>query len=592
VLYLVSNNSKRVRKRCGLSTIGKHFSAEVLGVFLFSILLTGTSFAAVFSEALIAKLECPDRVNSVAFSPDGNFLAAGYGWNHEGGVRVWKASDRAMVYTWAAKRPSHGDIGIERVAFSPDSRSLVAATPAGDILVWKVDAWAEPRRIILKAGAPTALAFSPDARELALSSKFAVFLCDIKTRQCRKLKSRASTKEEFIVAGFSGDGTRLAACRLGAIQWWDVATGHTAKSWQTTAPDYFCTLSSSRKYIVAGGGAILGDKNVGLLDASGGESLARLSAVRSGLFASAISHSDKWIALGGGSYGPGGDLSIWRLRDFQEIGFVTSGRFPINELAFSVDDSVLAAASHDGVVFLFSVEKLRGPERTKQEYALCGEVLPEDGKLYIVPIAKGPAPLNPEFDYAWEIEVVEPGALTSLAGYPVIVQDWDIESDAAMDRARVNKFAPLWPAQAMGGLTTDYAVLGDVQNPDWNRGFVVKVYSVGSFVAARITGECLAYGPLSVTKTPDFDTLSGRLLGEGLLAVPRDPLTLGSDHFRIRFIELSHGGKSELRSDAELIDSSSPRSHPGKKKEEFTRIFNEEQEFIDSLLHAGMHPLP
>ena len=571
--------SRRTLSLCG----------ELLGVLLCPILLAGPSWAATLSEALIAKLDCPDRVNSVAFSPHGEFLAAGYGWNHESGVRVWKASDRAIAYTWVANPASYGDTTLDKVAFSPDGRFLVAATSAGDILIWTAGAWSGPRRIILKAGSPTALAFSPDARELAISSNFAVFLCDTKTGHCRKLKSRASTKEVFIVGGFSQDGNKLGVCRLGAFQWWDVATGQTVKSWGANELGFFCGLSSSRKYVVAGGGAILGDKNVELLDASNGESLARLSAVRSGLFASAISASDQWVALGGGSYGAGGDLSLWSLRDFQETGFVTAGRFPIEGLAFSADDSVLAAASDDGVVFLFSVDKLRGPERKKQEFALCGEILAEHEKLYIVPIAKAPLPMSPRFDYAWKLEVAEPGRLTALAGSPVVFQDWEIESDAAMDRARVKKFASLRSEPKTRKLRTEFAVFGDVQNPGWNKGFIIKIYGAGSFVAVRNTGECLAYGSLSVTKTPDFDTLSARLIGEGLLAVPPDPLTTGADHYRTRFIELSYGSSLQTRSDAAEIFGGTERTE---KQKEFTRVFDQEQGFIDSLLQAGMHPIP
>lgn len=573
-----------------MSTRRASLSGKFLGVFFCPILLAGTSLADVSSEALIAKLDCPDRVNAVAFSPDGQFLAAGYGWNDESGVRVWKASDRTSVHIWVANRAENSNSTVDKVVFSPDGRSLAAATSTGDILIWKVDTWAEPRKIILKAGSPTALAFSPDGGELALSSKSAVFLCHMKGWSCRKLSSRAGPTQEFIGAGFSRDGTKLAVCRNAAVQWWDVATGQTVESWDSSRLGFFCSLSSSRKYIVAGGGAVYRDKNVELMNASNGQSLARLSEFRSGLFTSAISHSDQWLALGGGNWGSGGDLSIWSLPDFHEIGFVSAGTFPIQGLAFSADDSVLAAGSHDGVVFLFSVEKLRGPERTKQKYALCGEVLADKNKVYIVPLARVPTPLSREFNYAWSFEVVEPGSLTALAGYPVVFQDWEIESNAAMDRARVTKFASLWSAPTTGNLRSEYVVFGDVQNPGWDKGFVVKVYGGGSFVAAGNSGECLAYGPLSMTKTPNFDTLNLRLLGEGLLAVPRDPLTRETDHYRTRFIELSHGGDLQVRSDAEMIDFS--RTHPTKKKEEFTRILNQEQWFIDFLLHAGMHPVP
>jgi hypothetical protein len=277
------------------------------------------------------------------------------------------------------------------------------------------------------------------------------------------------------------------------------------------------------------------------------------------------------------------------LEDFSEIAFTSAGEFPVMDLAFSPDDSELAAGSHDGAVFLYSVEQLRGPERTKQEYQLCGEVIGEDNKLFIVPVAKVPTPMRKEFSNAWRLEVAEPNTLANFAGYAVTFQDWEIESNAAMDRARVSKFTALSSQPITGSKSAEYVVFGDVQNPGWDKGFVVKAYAEGSFVAANNSGKCLAYGKLS---NLDFATLKDRLVREGLLDVPRDPLTRGLDHYRTRFIALSYGGDFQVRSDAEVVDFSKPRTHPTKKEEEFTRIFNQEQEFIDSLLQAGMHFVP
>jgi len=352
---------------------------------------------------------------------------------------------------------------------------------------------------------------------------------------------------------------------------------------------FFCDLSASRKYLLDGGGAIYGDKNVELLKALDGKNLGRVSAIRSGLFASAISPSEHWIALGGGSYGSGGDLSLWTLEDLREIAFTSAGEFPIMDLAFSSDDSQLAAGSHDGVVFLYSVEKLQGPERTKQEYPLCGEIVREDRKLFIVPLAKVPTPMSRDFSDAWRLEVAEPSALANSVGYPVALQDWEIESTAAMDKARADKFTVLSSQLVRGSKSTEFVVFGDVQNPGWDRGFVVKVYGENSFVAANNSGKCLAYGTLS---NLDFANLKDRLVREGLLSIQRDPLTRGLDHYRTRFMALYIGNELQIRSDAEVVDFSKPRTHPTKKEEEFTRIFNQEQQFIDSLLRAGMHAAP
>src|SRR5882724_12045539 len=76
----------------------------------------------------------------------------------------------------------------------------------------------------------------------------------------------------------------------------------------------------------------------------------KLSDFRNGLFALAVSHSEKLFAVAGGDYGSGGDLSLWTLSDVQEVGYVSFGEFPIQALAFNPDDSILAAGSDDGFV--------------------------------------------------------------------------------------------------------------------------------------------------------------------------------------------------------------------------------------------------
>jgi hypothetical protein len=193
--------------------------------------------------------------------------------------------------------------------------------------------------------------------------------------------------------------------------------------------------------------------------------------------------------------------------------------------------------------------------------------------------------MSSEFSDAWRIEVTEPGALANFVGFPVSLQDWDIESNAATDKARVQKFAVL--SSRSPKENTEFVVFGDVQNPGWDDGFVLKIYGENSFVAANNSGKCLAYGRLS---NLDFTKLKDRLVREGLLDIPRDPLTRGLDHYRTRFIAMSVADQLQIRSDAEVLDFS--RTRPTKKEEEFTGIFKREQQFIETLLRAGMHVAP
>ena len=114
------------------------------------------------------------------------------------------------------------------------------------------------------------------------------------------------------------------------------------------------------------------------------------------------------------------------------------------------------------------------------------------------------------------------------------------------------------------------------------------MYADGRFVATDNFGKCLAYGSLDDLKT-DFESVRNRLVSEGLIDVGKDPLTLGADHYGTGFIELTINGVSELRSDADDIEVLL-KGGPAKKREAFSRIFNPEKRFIDSILNAGMKP--
>ncbi len=105
-------------------------------------------------------------------------------------------------------------------------------------------------------------------------------------------------------------------------------------------------------------------------------------------------------------------------------------------------------------------------------------------------------------------------------------------------------------------------------------------------MAANNSGKCLSHGTLDQLGT-DFESVRKRLLGSGLMEIPKEPLTLNAAHFRTRFIEMRIGGITEIRSDAEDIEALM-RGAPAEKREAFSRVFDQEEQFISSLLRAGL----
>jgi len=555
-----------------------------LGVVLCLALVAAARGRARAGDALLAKLDCPDRVHDVAFSPDGRLLAAGYGWNEEGGARIWDVAARAVVATLAA---GEGDgANVECVAFSPDGRWFAAANWDDDVLLWPVGSWRSHRTVIAGRGRPKSLAFSPSGAKLAFLSEEALTLYDLAAGTSATLAARETQRDSFVSFSFSPGGEALTLFRRDSIEVVDAEGGRLIKSWKPARGGFFGRSSPDGRHLIAGGGAVYGGKVVEIRSARDGEKLGEASDFRAGLFGLAVSHSGELFAVSGGNYGSGGDLSLWELKGPREIGYVSFGRFPIQSLAFSPDDKLLAAGSEDGLVLLYAVGRIRGPQVVTQDTRLCGEVAVEGGQTFVVPLSEVPTPSRRGFRYPWRLEVANAEALAGAVGSPVELRDWAIESSAAADRARVRGVRALRPQGAAGG--SGHVIFGDARNPGWDEGFVAKVYADGSFVAADNSGKCLSHGHLSRLKT-DFDSLSKRLVAAGLLSVPVEPLTLGASHYRTRFIELAAGGARERRSDADSVEALL-KGGPAKKREAFARVFETEEQFINSLLKAGLNP--
>jgi WD40 repeat protein len=107
---------------------GKHLAASGHGGQVF---LVDTATGAVVRRL-------PGGAGSVAFSPDGKWLALGQvagGW-----VVVWE------VATWrdVVAFPAHVPGGARGVAFSPDGKSLLTSGTNGKVILWTVADLAGP----------------------------------------------------------------------------------------------------------------------------------------------------------------------------------------------------------------------------------------------------------------------------------------------------------------------------------------------------------------------------------------------------------------------------------------------------------------
>ncbi len=263
------------------------------------ILVTGEPISISNAESVVSMeiLSSDDFVETVAFSPAGDFLA----WGGDGGIWLWDLNTNGLGRHWTGHSAQ-----VHSVAFSPDGQMLVSggAEPDSRVRIWDIGT-AEELRVLEGHYGGVYAVFSPRGDLIASRSGSDLWLWDPDSGL--RIKSLTTGYGYCSRPRFSPDGSMLAAGNdRGLVYWWSVPNGELL---QTRNPDY-----------------------------SGGVEDVAFSPDGSTL-ASAI----------------GRKVLLWSVDETVPIQILEGHTDVVRSIAFSFDGTLLASGSNDNTVRLWAV---------------------------------------------------------------------------------------------------------------------------------------------------------------------------------------------------------------------------------------------
>ena len=273
-----------------------------------------------------------DAVTSVAFSPDGKFLASA-SWDKT--IKVWDA--KSGQETLSLRHPG----GAGTIVFSPDAKRLASAGSDGTLRVWDVMSGQETLRIPGHTEEVSDVVFSPDGKRLASASyDKTVKVWDATTGQ--EILTLKGTNVEVSCLAFSPDGKWLASDGVsGAITMWDATSGQEVLTLTEITDEVSClAFSPDGKWLASNG---IGE-TVTMWDTTSGQKTLTLNTGGDGQFA--FSPDGKRLASVSGQQA----VKVWDLASGQQLLTLKGHTLQVYGVVFSPDGKRLASAGSDGTV--------------------------------------------------------------------------------------------------------------------------------------------------------------------------------------------------------------------------------------------------
>jgi len=282
------------------------------------------------SPQLVVQIGFVGQVNTMAFSPDGRWLASG---GADPLICIWEAATGHLV------RKLEGHTGaVLTLAFSPDGALLASGNGDETTILWDVASGKVQRRFLAPPGGVDQVAFSPDGRLLASGGGNGLAVWDVSNGKLLQAIGYDALKGHLF--GFTPDGGSLIVQGDKQIGTWNLRLGR--YSWQAPIEKgeqrhVRATSENGRLLALQDGG----HADFSIWDAWANTQISRISSEPTGLLNPAAFNPDgKILACRSDSVNDA--VRLWDVASGRELHAL--GKGVSTALAFSPDGRKLAVA--------------------------------------------------------------------------------------------------------------------------------------------------------------------------------------------------------------------------------------------------------
>jgi len=282
-----------------------------------------------------------DKVLSVAFSPDRKLLASG---SDDNTIKLWDVSTGKQVRTLSGHTDS-----VLSVAFSPDGKLLASGSSDDTIKLWDVSTGQEVRTLSGHTDSVLSVAFSPDGKLLASgSSDNTIKLWEARTG--KEVRTLSGHIDSVLSVAFSPDGKLLASGSGDrTIKLWEARTGKEVRTLKDHNGDVNSVAFSPDGTLLASGSS---DDTIKLWSVDTGEEVRTLSGHTDSVLSVASSPDGKLLVSGSSD----DTIKLWSVDTGEEVRTLSGHNGWVRSVAFSPDGTLLASGSSDNTIKLWDVD--------------------------------------------------------------------------------------------------------------------------------------------------------------------------------------------------------------------------------------------